>query len=134
MSQFVPKPLTPEQDLVNNVGDREFFAFNKAKLSTNADTALGRQAAWLTKYPSVKVLIAGNADERGTEAYNLALGNKRATAAADYLLANGIAPTRIQTVSYGKDCPLATGSDAAAYQQNRNAITSVQGYNPQNCH
>jgi peptidoglycan-associated lipoprotein len=123
-----------EQDFVANVGDRVFFDFNKSKLSSDADATLGRQAAWLAKYPSVNVLVAGNADERGTETYNLALGNKRATAARDYLVAQGVAATRITTVSYGKDCPVASGNDDASYQQNRNAITSVQGFNPQNCH
>jgi len=123
-----------EQDLVANVGDRVFYDFNKSTLSSDADSTLGRQAAWLAKYPSVNVLVAGNADERGTETYNLALGNKRADAARDYLVAQGVASTRIQTISYGKDCPVAAGNDDASYQQNRNAITSVQGDNPQNCH
>jgi len=123
-----------EQDLVANVGDRVFFAFNKSSLSQDADTTLGRQAAWLAKYPSVNVLIAGNADERGTETYNLALGQRRANEARDYLVAQGVAASRIQTISYGKDCPVAAGNDDASYQQNRNAITSVQGFNPQNCH
>jgi peptidoglycan-associated lipoprotein len=123
-----------EQDLVANVGDRVFYAFNKSDLSADSDATLGRQAAWLAKYPSVNVLVAGNADERGTETYNLALGNKRADAARDYLVAQGVAATRIKTISYGKDCPVASGNDEASYQQNRNAITSVEGYNPQNCH
>jgi peptidoglycan-associated lipoprotein len=123
-----------EQDLVANVGDRVFFDFNKSTLSADADSTLGRQAAWLAKFPSVNVLVAGNADERGTETYNLALGNRRAHAARDYLVAQGVAASRIQTISYGKDCPVAAGNDDAAYQQNRNAITSVQGNNPQNCH
>ena len=114
-----------EQDLVANVGDRVFFDFNKSTLSSDADATLGRQAAWLAKYPSVNVLVAGNADERGTETYNLALGNKRADAARDYLVAQGVAASRIQTISYGKDCPVAAGNDEASYQQNRNAITSV---------
>jgi peptidoglycan-associated lipoprotein len=123
-----------EQDLVQNVGDRVFYAFNSSTLSSDADATLGRQAAWLAKYPSVNVLIAGNCDERGTETYNLALGERRANAARDYLVAQGVAETRVQTISYGKDCPVAAGNDEASYQQNRNAITSVQGDNPQNCH
>jgi len=122
-----------EADLTANVGDRVFFDFNKSTLSSDADATLGRQSAWLAKYPSVNVLVAGNADERGTETYNLALGNKRANAARDYLVAQGVSASRIQTVSYGKDCPVAAGNDDASYQQNRNAITSVQGFNPQNC-
>jgi peptidoglycan-associated lipoprotein len=123
-----------EQDLVANVGDRVFFAFNESTLSSDADATLGRQADWLKKYPNANVLVAGNADERGTETYNLALGQRRANQARDYLVAQGIDPSRIQTISYGKDCPVAAGNDEAAYQQNRNAITSVQGFNPQNCH
>jgi peptidoglycan-associated lipoprotein len=123
-----------EQDLVANVGDRVFYDFNKSTLSSDADATLGRQAAWLAKYPSVDVLLAGNADERGTETYNLALGQRRANAARDYLVAQGVSQSRIQTISYGKDCPVAAGNDDASYQQNRNAITSVQGANPQNCH
>jgi len=123
-----------EQDLVANVGDRVFYDFNKSTLSSDADATLGRQAAWLAKYPNVNVLVAGNADERGTETYNLALGQKRANAARDYLVAQGVSAARIQTISYGKDCPVAAGNDDASYQQNRNAITSVQGFNPQNCH
>jgi len=123
-----------EMDLAANVGDREFYAFDSATLSPDADTTLGRQAVWLAKYPANNVLIAGNADERGTETYNLALGQRRAVAARSVLLAQGVAPSRIKTISYGKDCPVAAGNDEAAYQQNRNAITSVEGFNPQNCH
>jgi peptidoglycan-associated lipoprotein len=113
-----------EQDLV-------FFAFNESTLSSDADATLGRQAAWLAKYPSVNILVAGNCDERGTETYNLALGQKRADSARDYLVSQGVADSRIQTISYGKDKPVASGNDDASYQQNRNAITSVQGSNPQ---
>jgi peptidoglycan-associated lipoprotein len=120
-----------EQDLVADVGDRVFFAFNAPTLSSDADATLGRQSAWLAKYPSVNVLVAGNCDERGTETYNLALGQKRADAARDYLVSQGVATARITTISYGKDKPIASGNDEASYQQNRNAITSVQGSNPQ---
>jgi peptidoglycan-associated lipoprotein len=123
-----------EQDLIAHVGDRVFYNFNKASLSADANATLKRQAVWLAKYPNVNVLVSGNADERGTETYNLALGQHRADAAREYLLALGVSPARIQTISYGKDCPVATGDNDAAYQQNRNAITSVQGFNPQNCH
>ncbi len=127
--------ITPgsERDLVANVGDRVFFAFNKSMLPDAAGATLGRQAAWLEKYPRVDVLIAGNADERGTETYNLALGEHRADAARDFLVAAGVPAARIKTASYGKDCPVVAGNDGVAYQQNRNAITSVVGYNPQNC-
>jgi peptidoglycan-associated lipoprotein len=122
-----------EQDLVANVGDRVFFDFAKSDLSSDADTTLGKQAAWMAKYPSVNVLVAGNTDERGTETYNLALGNSRADAARDYLVAQGVSASRVSTISYGKDCPVAAGHDDASWQQNRNAITSVTGFNPQSC-
>jgi peptidoglycan-associated lipoprotein len=123
-----------EQDLVANVGDRVFYGFNSSALTSDGDATLGRQSSWLAKYPSVNVLVAGNADERGTETYNLALGERRANTARDYLVAQGVSESRIQTISYGKDCPVAAGNDEASYQQNRNAITSVAGMNPQNCH
>jgi peptidoglycan-associated lipoprotein len=123
-----------EQDLIANIGDRVFFQFDRSALSGSADATLGRQAAWLAKYPTVDVLVAGNADERGTETYNLALGERRANAVRDYLVVQGISESRIQTISYGKDCPVAADHDEASYQQNRNAITSVKGFNPQNCH
>jgi peptidoglycan-associated lipoprotein len=115
-----------EEDLVANVGDRVFFAFNASNLSPDARSTLDRQAAWLGKYPQDAVQIAGNCDERGTEEYNIALGQRRANAARDYLVAHGVASPRISTISYGKDRPTALGSDDAAYAQNRNAITSVR--------
>lgn len=115
-----------EQDLVANVGDRVFFAFDQSNLSGDARATLDRQAAWLQRYPQVSVQIAGNCDERGTEEYNLALGQRRANAARDYLVAHGVSGARITTISYGKERPVALGSDEQAYAQNRNAITSVQ--------
>jgi peptidoglycan-associated lipoprotein len=115
-----------QEDLVANVGDRVFYAFNQSKLSTDAQATLTRQSAWLAKYPQVNVQIAGNCDERGTEEYNLALGQRRANAARDFVVAKGVASARITTISYGKDRPVALGSDETAYQQNRNAITSVK--------
>jgi len=121
------------EDMLAGFGDREFFDFEKSMLSKDANATLGRQAAWLARYPMVSVLVAGNADERGTETYNLALGQRRADAARNVLLAQGVAPSRIKTISYGKDCPVASGNDAVSYQQNRVAITSVLGWNPQNC-
>jgi peptidoglycan-associated lipoprotein len=82
--------------------------------------------AWLAKYPNVRVQIAGNCDDRGTEEYNLALGNRRANAARDFLVAKGVSTDRITTISYGKDRPTALGDDEQAWAQNRNAITSVR--------
>jgi peptidoglycan-associated lipoprotein len=115
-----------EEDLVANVGDRVFYDFNKSNLKTDARATLDRQGGWLAKYPSVNVQVAGNCDDRGTEEYNLALGQRRANAAADYLKAKGVAGSRISTISYGKDRPTATGDNEQAWAQNRNAITSVK--------
>ncbi|HEY8289410.1 MAG TPA: peptidoglycan-associated lipoprotein Pal [Acetobacteraceae bacterium] len=115
-----------QEDLVANVGDRVFYDFNKSSLRDDARATLDRQATWLGKYGSVNVQVAGNCDERGTEEYNLALGQRRANAAASYLKAKGVATARMSTISYGKDRPTATGSDEQAWAQNRNAITSVR--------
>lgn len=120
--------VTPgsQEDLVANVGDRVFFAFDKNGLQPDGRATLDRQASWLSKYAMNNVQIAGNCDERGTEEYNIALGQRRASAARDYLVAKGVSSTRITTISYGKDRPVALGSNEAAYAQNRNAITSVR--------
>ena len=115
-----------QEDLVANVGDRVFYEFNKSSLRTDAKAQLDKQAAWLAKYGSVNVQIAGNCDERGTTEYNIALGNRRATAASSYLKAKGVAAARMSTISYGKDRPTAQGSNEQAWAQNRNAITSVR--------
>jgi len=115
-----------QEDLVANVGDRVFYAFDKAALQTEGKGTLDKQAAWLSKYSMNNVQVAGNCDERGTEEYNIALGQKRASAARDYLVAKGVSSTRITTISYGKDRPVALGSNEAAWAQNRNAITSVK--------
>ena len=115
-----------EEDLVANVGDRVFFDTAQNSLSGDARGTLDRQSAWLGRYPQDAVQIAGNCDERGTEEYNIALGARRANSARDYLVAHGVASSRITTISYGKDRPTALGSDESAYQQNRNAITSVR--------
>ncbi len=119
--------VTPgsEQDLVQNVGDRVFFDFNKSNIKPEGRVTLQRQAAWLKKYPNVTVTIEGHCDERGTEEYNLALGERRATAARNALVALGIAPNRIKTISYGKERPIVLGSNPAAWAQNRVAITVV---------
>jgi peptidoglycan-associated lipoprotein len=115
-----------QEDLVANVGDRVFYAFDSSKLSTDATGTLDRQSGWLGKYPQVSVQVAGNTDDRGTEEYNLALGQRRANSARDYLVAKGVASSRISTISYGKDRPTAVGDDESAWAQNRNAITSVK--------
>lgn len=115
-----------EEDLKANVGDRVFFDFDKSALKTEGKDTLDRQSAWLGKYGSVNVQIAGNCDDRGTEEYNIALGQRRANAARDYLVAKGVAAARITTISYGKDRPVALGDNEDAWKQNRNAITEVK--------
>lgn len=115
-----------EEDLVANAGDRVFFATDRSTLSADAQAIIGRQADFLAKYPQDSVQVAGNCDERGTEEYNIALGQRRANSARDDLVAHGVAGSRISTISYGKDRPTATGSDEQAWMQNRNAITSVR--------
>jgi peptidoglycan-associated lipoprotein len=115
-----------EEDLVKNVGDRVFFAFDKSVLTPEDRATLDKQSAWLTQYAQNNVQIAGNCDDRGTEEYNIALGQRRANAARDYLVAKSIAASRITTISYGKDRPTALGDNEQAWAQNRNAITSVR--------
>jgi len=115
-----------EEDLVANVGDRVFYDFDRSTLRADARTTLDRQSGWLAKYPQVNVQVAGNCDDRGTEEYNLALGQRRANAARDYLVARGVTGARISTISYGKDRPTALGDNEQAWAQNRNTITSVR--------
>ena len=115
-----------QEDLVSSVGDRVFFGLDQSTLSGEARATLDRQAAWLARYPQVVVQLAGNCDERGTEEYNLALGQRRANATRDYLAARGVSSGRINTISYGKTRPTALGSDEQSWAQNRNAITSVR--------
>jgi len=115
-----------QEDLVANVGDRVFFDFDRSTLKTDARATLDRQSAWLAKYPQVNVQLAGNCDDRGTEEYNLALGQRRANSSRDYLVARGVAGSRISTISYGKDRPTALGDNDQAWAQNRNTITSVR--------
>jgi peptidoglycan-associated lipoprotein len=114
-----------EQDLVQNVGDRVFFDFDKSDIKPEGRTTLQKQAEWLKKYPNVTVTISGNCDDRGTREYNLALGERRASAAKKALVALGVAANRISTISYGKERPSVVGDNEAAWAQNRNAITSV---------
>jgi peptidoglycan-associated lipoprotein len=112
--------------LSSGAGDKIFFDFDQAVIRDDARPILDVQADWLNRNKSVNVQIAGDCDERGTEEYNIALGNRRAYAAESYLAAKGVAPSRMTTISYGKDRPIAQGSTEEAWAQNRNAITSVR--------
>lgn len=115
-----------QEDLVQSSGDRIFFDTDRNSLNQQATATLDRQASWLQQYPQVNVWVAGNCDERGTEEYNLALGQRRANADRDYLVAHGINRGRIETISYGKSRPIDAASTPEAWAQNRNAITSVR--------
>jgi len=120
-----PAKAGTQEDLVVNVGDRVFFAYNQSDLSAEARATLDRQAAWLKKYGSVKVTVEGHCDERGTREYNLALGERRATAVKNYLVADGIPAARVKTISYGKERPAVLGNNEAAWAQNRRGVTVV---------
>ncbi len=112
-------------DLEDKVGDRVFFDFDSAVIKTEGQETLRKQADWLKKYPAVNVTVEGHCDERGTREYNLALGERRATAAKHYLVSLGIPAGRVQTISYGKERPAVVGSDESAWNQNRRAVTVV---------
>ncbi|WP_373087448.1 peptidoglycan-associated lipoprotein Pal [Sneathiella sp.] len=114
-----------QEDLVLNVGDRVFFGFDKYDLSDEAQATLQRQAAWLNANPTVTLLLEGNADERGTREYNLALGDRRATAVKNYLVTLGVSAGRLSTISYGKERPVALGHNEAAWAQNRRTVSVV---------
>ncbi len=113
------------QDFVQNVGDRVFFDFDKSSIKPEGQTTLQRQAEWLKKYPNVSVTVEGHCDERGTREYNLALGERRATAVRNALVALGIPANRLKTISYGKERPAVLGSNEAAWAQNRRGVTVI---------
>jgi peptidoglycan-associated lipoprotein len=114
-----------QQDLAATAGDRIFFAFDRSDITSEAQQILQRQAEWLKRYGNVSVTIEGHCDERGTREYNLALGERRAQAAKNVLVALGIPASRISTISYGKERPAVPGSSEEAYAQNRRAVTTV---------
>jgi peptidoglycan-associated lipoprotein len=101
------------------------FALDSYDIDARARSILDTQAQWLARYPNVPISLEGHADERGTREYNLALGDRRANAAKNYLAGRGINPARISTISYGKERPIALGSDDASWAQNRRAVTIV---------
>jgi peptidoglycan-associated lipoprotein len=122
-----PRGPTPGsvEDFRVSVGDRVFFGYDRFDLTPEARQVLERQAAWLRQYPNVRLLVAGNCDERGTREYNLALGARRAAAARDYLVSLGIDGGRVETVSYGKERPLDARANEEAWSVNRNAHSQI---------
>jgi len=117
------------QHFVETAGDRVFYALDRHDLTDEGRATLRRQAAWLASFSDARILMAGNCDERGTREYNLALGARRANAARDYLISQGVDPSRISTVSYGKERPTCNDSNESCWAVNRNATTTiVSGY------
>jgi|TARA_B100000700_G_scaffold271271_1_gene313977 peptidoglycan-associated lipoprotein len=109
--------------LADGVPDRVFFATNESVLTTASRETLRKQAAWLRKNSEITVVLEGHADERGTREYNLALGERRANAAKDYLMTYGISSSRISVISYGKERPVDAGSNPLAWSKNRRSVT-----------
>lgn len=127
--KVVTQPSGPkdgsQEHFVLNVGDRVFFAFDSHELNRDAQDVLRRQAAYLARFPSKRIVLEGHADERGTREYNLGLGERRANAAKEYLASLGIAPSRVTTISYGKERPIALGHNESAWAQNRRSVTVI---------
>lgn len=117
------------RDFMAKAEDRVFFTLDSSALSVNAQQSLDTQVAWLKKHKKVNVVVQGNCDERGTREYNIALGERRATAVKNYLVSKGIDASRISTISYGKERPAVLGNNEAAWAQNRRAVTVVKGSN-----
>jgi peptidoglycan-associated lipoprotein len=115
------------QEFNQTVGDRVFFDTDQTDLSSTAQATLDKQAAWLNQYNKYSFTIEGHADERGTREYNFALGSRRAQAVHDYLAAKGVSASRMRTISYGKERPVAVCDDISCWSQNRRAITVLNG-------
>ena len=115
-----------KEDFVQNVGDRVFFDFDKSDIKPEGQTTLEHQAKFLQQYANYTVTVEGHCDDRGTREYNLALGERRANAVKDYLVASGVSASRLSTISYGKERPIVLGSNEAAWSQNRVGISVPQ--------
>ena len=109
--------------LASGVPDRVFFATNESILTTKSRDTLRKQAAWMRKNSNLNFVIEGHADERGTREYNLALGERRANAAKDYLMTYGVAGNRLSVISYGKERPVDSGSNPLSWSKNRRSVT-----------
>jgi peptidoglycan-associated lipoprotein len=109
--------------LASGVPDRVFFATNESILTTRSRETLRKQATWLRENSGINVVLEGHADERGTREYNLALGERRANAAKDYLMTYGVSDSRISVISYGKERPVDSGSNPLSWSKNRRSVT-----------
>jgi len=127
--RVTPPPSGPlagsKADFAVKATDRVYFDYDAYNLDTDDQRSLSSQIAWLKQFPSTRVEVQGHADERGTRDYNIALGERRAQSVKSFLVAQGVAESRIQTISFGKDKPLDPGHDEAAWSRNRNAFTNV---------
>lgn len=117
--------MTPAEELTS-IGDTVFFDYDSSALSDDAKATLAAQAAFLAANPSITIVIEGHCDERGTREYNLALGERRASASRDYLVAQGVNAARIKTISYGKERPSFIGSNPYAYSKNRRSVSIIK--------
>jgi peptidoglycan-associated lipoprotein len=115
------------QEFSSSVGDRVFFETDSTELTSAGQATLDKQAAWLNQYPRYTFTLEGHADERGTREYNFALGARRAESAKNYLIAKGVAPARMKTISFGKERPVAVCNDISCWSQNRRAVTVLAG-------
>jgi peptidoglycan-associated lipoprotein len=115
-----------EADFAQNVGDKVFFDFDKSSLTADSKAQLAKWADFLKKFPTDQFTVEGHCDERGTQEYNLALGDKRANAVKDFLVAQGIPASRLKTISYGKERPWIAESNEAAWAKNRRAVGVIQ--------
>ena len=114
------------QYLVQNVGDRIFFATDQSNLDGSARATLRNQAQWLAQNAELRIVIEGHADERGTRDYNLALGARRANAVRDFLISQGVDGGRLQTISYGKERPVSLCSEESCWSKNRRAVATIR--------
>lgn len=124
MSSNIDTSLTA--DFERNVGDRVYFDYDKSTLRHDAQATLHRQADWLKGHAKVNVMVEGHCDDRGTREYNLALGERRASAATKFLESHGVAMTRVETVSFGKDRPAALGTGEEVWSKNRRSVTVLK--------
>ena len=122
-------PVTPgtQRDFAVNVGDIVYFSSDSSDLTPEAQATLQKQARWLQQYPQFTITVEGHADERGTREYNIALGARRATTVRGFLAQNGITASRLRTISYGKERPVAVCNDISCWSQNRRAQTVLNG-------
>jgi peptidoglycan-associated lipoprotein len=115
------------KDFQVNVGDTVYFTFDSSNLDDASRGVLQKQAAWLQRYRNVTLQVQGDCDERGTREYNLALGARRAASVREYLVSLGVAPSRVDTISYGKERPVCAESSEACWAQNRRSVSAISG-------